>query len=468
MGICPHCESLGPVGVLCSQEVCNRRGYRFIPGEYAVGLMEEDVDPLFGKLLDDYLIVELLGVGGFGKVYLSLQLPIIMKTALKLLELEDLSQEMRDTVLEKFEGEARVLAQLTHPNIVRLLKYGFYRGQPFLVMEYVDGGLTLGEEIDERDDYDEWFQPGEIERLMRQVLDALEAAHGIDVIHRDLKPDNLMIQQAPGHPDMIRVLDFGLAKYVGSGSSTKTTMGTPEYVAPEQLTGRNIGPWTDLYALGAIIFQLVARELPFSEESVDQALAQKLDPTYDPLDRLGDVDLPPPMRAFLKKALARRVESRFKSVPEFRKAFGDAMASLDPSFVAPPPGLTSRQDREPSQETTGKKNESEVSVTSLAGEASHREQPKKPGTRSTVLEARTGKSRKRESQAAFKRWMESEKLRLDRERQRLEAKEAHRRVAFSVSSLAALPDDDSRKEGSDDNGEASRRVKDADEERRKK
>jgi len=118
-----------------------------------------------------------------------------------------------DTLARKFEGEARALARLSHPNVVRLLRYGVEAGLPYLVMEYVEGRtlkamvsdlVTRGQEL-----------PGEAApRVLRQILSALEAAHRIDIVHRDIKPENVMLQDLPGDPYFVRVLDFGLAKFV--------------------------------------------------------------------------------------------------------------------------------------------------------------------------------------------------------------------------------------------------------------
>jgi serine/threonine protein kinase len=441
-GICPHCEGVGPIGERCLQKVCRKRGYCFIPGDYFAGSHATEVDPFLGRRIGDYLVVELIGTGGFGKVYLALQLPIMMKAALKLLDLEGLDDEMRKTVLEKFEGEARALARLTHPNIVRLLQYGRYEKMPFLVMEYVDGGVSLTEEMDERSEADLWFMPGEIRRIIGQLLDALEAAHGAQIVHRDLKPDNLMLQQAPGHPDLLRVLDFGLAKYVGGGSSTKTAMGTPEFVAPEVLSGKNIGPWTDLYSVGALVYELLSDRLPFSTESVDVALGQKLDPTYDPVELLADLHLSTSICAFLRKALARRPQNRFRNAAAFRQAFRAALDTLPADFSlgvsqGPDGARSAEKNARPANDTA----DGTANAVPKSGDVIEKTVGAESAQRNEIqarIETDGEQPRHEQSRAAFKRWLQSEKERLDRQERALREKGSLPHVAFSAPSLNAF------------------------------
>jgi len=328
-GHCPSCHAAGPVGQPCLERSCQRRGYHFIP-EYAFDKVREQpparTDPRIGQCIGDYLLVDVLGCGGFGKVYLALQLPILMKTALKVMERADTDQEMAAALAKRFEGEAAALATLTHPNIVRLLKYGVHEGMPYLVMEFVEGNRTLRHEMQSGALAPGRSDPKVAAHILHQVLNALDAAHARSIVHRDVKPENVMLQEVSGDPWFVKVLDFGLAKFVEERNETSLMVGTPAYMAPEQITRKGIGPWTDLYAVGVLAFRLVTGRLPFLGDSTQETYAMKLDPAYDPMSQVAGMDLSPLVAGFLRRAIATDPEARFRSASEFREAF-DAVAN---------------------------------------------------------------------------------------------------------------------------------------------
>ncbi len=330
-GLCPSCDGEGPVGAACSERVCRKNGYRFVPRGYLARTSGSTraPEPLVGRAVADYLVVDVLGVGGFGKVYLALQLPILMKTALKLMDQGKFKGEVADAMVKKFEGEAAALAALSHPNIVRLLKYGVHAGLPYLVMEYVDQGRTLKQEIAERAARGQEFTPDEVLHILRQVVGALEAAHAREIVHRDIKPDNIMLQELAGLPNFVRVLDFGMAKFVVETDDTNYAMGTPSYMAPEQLTRKHIGPWTDFYAVGVMAYELISGRRPFAGRNQQEILARKLDPAYDPLSRIADMDIPERVFSFLRRALARDFAQRHQTADDFRVALERAFQALN-------------------------------------------------------------------------------------------------------------------------------------------
>jgi len=287
-------------------------------------------DSLIGKKIDDYLVVKKLGEGGFGAVYLALQMPIMMKTALKLLKPMG-DAEDAEARIESFKVEARVLAQLAHPNIVRLVEYGILDGVPYMAMEFVEKGMELEEALRQRLAYGTGLSFVEVRHIMTQVLHALAAAHGDGLIHRDLKPQNIMLQRVKGDSSFVRVLDFGLAKFVRESADTSMARGTPCYMAPEQFTGRNIGPWTDLYAAGLIMFELLTGRRAFSDSYSSQLVAKKLNPDHDPTERAKDLNLPESISVFVRRATALDTRNRFRSAREFLAAMTRLFDKLEAS-----------------------------------------------------------------------------------------------------------------------------------------
>ncbi len=297
-----------------------------------------------------------------------------MNAALKLMERGKGNPEAMQDLGRKFEREASALARLNHPNIVGLLKYGFHGVQPYMVMEFVDGGTTLKDEIQNLVAAEKGMEHGTVRHIVNQILNALEASHSFHIVHRDIKPENIMLQEVSGDPYFVKVLDFGLAKFTEERDHTSIMIGTPVYMAPEQVFRRDIGPWTDLYALGVVLYELVTGKRAYSvatqrrlrddrldvgldagldmplmdldrpefvQEVDDPAISQpptfteaehhpfvgrttqeilwlKVDPTYDPVQRLEGLGLSEIVKAFFQKALARNTEERFRSAGEFR------------------------------------------------------------------------------------------------------------------------------------------------------
>ena len=329
-GFCPNCGGGGAIGSRCSEKVCSVTAYRCIPLEYR---REQDGaslqrDPVIGRQIDEYLIVSKLGEGGFGAVYLTLQLPIMMKTALKLLKNLFGPGTEHEMLLDKFQNEAQALASLSHPNIVRLIKYGSFETIPYMVMEYVDNSRNLKLEIIDRALTGTTFGLGEVRHIMSQVMRALSAAHAKQMVHRDIKPENIMLQRIEGDDLFVRVLDFGLAKFVTSSQETTMIQGTPNYMAPEQFKGKNIGPWTDVYAAGILLCELLTGRRVFSESSTHELFARKLDPDFDPLAGFEGLSLPSFVADFVRLAVNGDPVKRFRSAGEFQEAMGQMFALL--------------------------------------------------------------------------------------------------------------------------------------------
>ncbi len=335
MGLCPICEAIGPTGQACASAPCTRLGVHMVPDAEArrhKALPVAQVEPLVGTFVGEFLVLRKLGRGGFGRVLLGLQRPLYeLHAAIKLLDVEALRPADRSTLIQKFEYEARTLARLRHPNIVGLLQYGTTSGQPFLAMEFVPGSRTLGTEVRTRAVQRAGFDIATVCRVVDQILRALEIAHNQGIIHRDIKPDNIMLEEVDGDRFHVKLVDFGLAKSFVERQETSHIAGTLSYMPPEQLTARNLGPWSDLYAVGVITFELVTGRRLFPEPQ-EALLAHKHDPNDDPIGRRKDVELPASLVAFFRRAIAHAPDDRFRSAAEFRVALATIAQSAESSF----------------------------------------------------------------------------------------------------------------------------------------
>ncbi len=321
-GICINCGHEGPVGTACREEACARKGYYFIPAEYA-SKAEQD-DPYLGRKIDDFAFVDVLGEGGFGKVYLALMTPVLMPVAIKFL-----TRANNKEMLQRFYREAKSLAMMAHPNIVRLNKYGIYNNKPYIAMEYVESSRSLAKEIRDRVRAQQAFTLREVVHIVDQILNALKVAHGHNVVHRDIKPENILLQNIEGDPIFAKVLDFGLAKFTNQDSKMSMVLGTPMYMAPEQLgTGSEIGPWTDLYAVAVIVFEILTGRRPFKGNTPREIIGHKIDPGYDFMEHVQDLNLPPKLVDFFRKGMAVDEMQRFRTVDDFRTAFHSVLNSM--------------------------------------------------------------------------------------------------------------------------------------------
>lgn len=331
-GKCPGCDSTGMVADPCQERGCKKRGLHFISTHYwerAHQASGDQPDPILGQMVGDFLIVATLGSGGFGCVYLAYQSPLLrLKGALKLINVDTDDAEFSQALLQKFQSEAEVLAHLSHPNIVRLLKYGIHARRPYLVMEFVDGSRTLRDEIHSRTVDGRSFTAEEILAIVNQILNGLGAAHQDSIIHRDIKPENIMIQSVVGNPQYVRLLDFGLAKFVEHQTDTRWHLGSPNYMAPEQISRKNLGPWTDLYAVTVMLFEFLSGRRPFPGATEQEVLVKKIKVEFNPLDEIADLDFPKITLDFLSRGLERDPLKRFQDVEELRSEMTPALEAL--------------------------------------------------------------------------------------------------------------------------------------------
>lgn len=271
------------------------------------------MNDLIGQSLGRYHIIEKLGEGGMATVYKAYDTRLERDVAVKIIRKEAFSQEVIGRILKRFEREAKTLAKLTHPNIVSIIDYGEHENSPYLVMPYLAGGTLKG--------YMGKPMPWqEAIRLLLPIARALDYAHSQDVIHRDVKPANILITTS-GEP---MLTDFGIAKMLDlEGGQTLTGtgvgIGTPEYMAPEQGMGKEIDGRADIYSLGVILYELVTGRKPFT---ADTPMAVVFKHMTDPLPRPGSLvdGLPEGVEKVIIKALAKDPADRYQSMGELAGA----------------------------------------------------------------------------------------------------------------------------------------------------
>ncbi len=267
---------------------------------------------MIGKTIDRYHILEKLGEGGMATVYKAYDTRLEADVAVKIIRTERLAPDVLQRSLKRFEREAKALARLTHPNIVKVTDYGEYQGQPYLVMPFLPGG-TLKNKLERPMSWQE------AARLLVPVAKALDYAHRQGMIHRDIKTSNILITE-DGQP---MLSDFGVAKIIDVKDTVDLTgtgmgVGTPEYMAPEQFHGQ-ADERTDVYALGIVFYEMLAGRKPYQVETPAALIIKQ---ATDPLPRpSGFVDgLPANVEKVLIKALAKEPENRYVSMVAFAKA----------------------------------------------------------------------------------------------------------------------------------------------------
>lgn len=276
-----------------------------------------------GSVLGDrYEILELLGEGGMGAVYKAADRELDRMVALKVIRRELASNH---EILARFKQELLLSHQVTHRNVIRIYDLAEAQGMKFITMEFIEG-KDLRAVLHER----KRLPAAEAVNIAQQVCRALKAAHNVGIIHRDLKPQNIMMD---GH-GRILVMDFGLARTLAGDGMTQTGafVGTMEYMSPEQALGKQLDQRSDIFALGLILYELLAGERPFVAES---ALASLIKRTQEPARPVGELnaEIPGALGGIVNKCLERDLNSRYQSVAEI-------LADLDNWTEAKPaPGL---------------------------------------------------------------------------------------------------------------------------------
>lgn len=272
-----------------------------------------------GTLLGSYRVVRVLGAGNMGVVYEAVHTMLNKRVAIKLMH-ADLSA--RQDLVERFLREGRAAVAIQHPHVVQISDVSFHQGFPYLVMDFLEGS-DLRAALQARGRFPVW----EACDLLLPVAAAVAAAHEAGVIHRDLKPDNIFLDQSSRRERAIvvpKVVDFGIAKLDDGGArtATQTVMGSPAYMSPEQFHGRAV-PESDQWALGVILFELCTGALPFAAET-QVAMMYKICVGEAQIAAAHGVVLPDALERILQRALRKPAEERFPSV----RALGAALLPL--------------------------------------------------------------------------------------------------------------------------------------------
>jgi predicted Ser/Thr protein kinase len=263
---------------------------------------------MVGRKLGKYHILETLGRGGMGTVYKAIDETLDREVAIKILNPDLMDAE----TVERFRREAITLAKLNHPRIAHVYELTRDADSMLMVMEYVRGETF--EKLSTRSG------PLPLDRaivLCTLVLDALHHAHAAGVVHRDLKPANLMLTTLGD----VKVMDFGIARVAGTEHMTNDgfMMGTPAYMAPEQVRGQEVDPRADVYAMAVVLYRLVTAQLPFKADTAVAMIQSQLHDPPTPLRRYRS-DLPDWLDAVLARALAKSAADRYQTAEHLREA----------------------------------------------------------------------------------------------------------------------------------------------------
>lgn len=280
-------------------------------------------DPLLGSVLaGKYTVVERLSGGGMGTVYKAEHTLMRRTVAIKVLKPQLLQQNEAEEFIKRFEREAQTSSRIRHPNAVTIFDFGREGNNPYLVMEYIEGQtlkslLSLGGAM----------PLGQVTAIMDQVCGAATAAHRVGILHRDLKPDNIMVTRLEDGQEHAVVLDFGIAKVFDGGdlgqtmTQTGNILGTPYYMSPEQVLNKELDPRSDVYALSVILYQMLTGDVPFRADSAPQLMMRHVNDLFVPVrQKRPDLDLPESVELVVAKGMAKNRDKRFSTAQELAEA----------------------------------------------------------------------------------------------------------------------------------------------------
>ena len=328
----PTCSTCG-TNYGATVRICVRDGTPLLAGRAD--------DPYLGKLLDDkYRIDSFISAGGMGSVYRAKHVMLDKTVAVKVIKNELVTSE---EVVSRFQREARAASNLNHPNIVTVYDLGQTpEGTLYIAMEFIDGP-SLHDAIRR----DGPMPAARAIDILGQVASALSAAHRKQIVHRDLKSHNLMLATDDDGRDVVKLVDFGIAKTFDESTQLTAAgymMGTPHYMSPEQAAGQPVDHRTDIYSLGVILYEMLTGAVPFSDESLTSVLVKlATEVPARPSLRRPDLVVPPLLEAVAMRCLEKNPDHRFQSADEFAAAIEHAgidAGTAGVPAIAPAAGAT--------------------------------------------------------------------------------------------------------------------------------
>jgi serine/threonine protein kinase len=288
-------------------------------------IVAEQRDSLLGKTFDEYRIEKPLGVGGMAKVYRALDVKLKRYVALKVIAANLRENEQ---YAARFEREAQSIARLEHPNIVHIYRFGEVDGVYYMAMQYVEGA-DLGTLIHDYASVGEVMPIGDVVRVLQDIGAALDFAHSRDVIHRDVKPSNIMVDNT----GRALLTDFGLALLADLGTRGEV-LGSPHYIAPEQaVSSSNVVPQSDLYSLGISLFEMLTGEVPFTGEDLLDVAVRHIHETVPPPSQFNGA-IPPSIDEVVARALEKEPYERYQTGMEMAAAFQKSVENWQENVTA--------------------------------------------------------------------------------------------------------------------------------------
>lgn len=312
---------------------------KFCPNDGSTLRSTASSDVVGSVIADRYHIQKKLGEGGMGAVYLGEHVKMGRKSAIKVM-----AQSMTHDpdAIARFNREAANAARINHPNVCAIYDFGETKeGLIYLAMEFIEGEALT--ELIRREGA---LPPKRAARIIQQAGDALQAAHDLGIVHRDLKPDNIMIARGRAGADVVKVVDFGIAKAMGGEEGQKVTktglvVGTPEYMSPEQLAGDKLDGRSDIYSLALVLYRMLTDTLPFVADTAQEMMIKRL--TDEPMtlnDARPGTEFPPRLQEVVSRALVRMPQERYGSAAEFARDVVQAVAGMADVAAADTEGAT--------------------------------------------------------------------------------------------------------------------------------